>query len=99
MSKQGNVTKDDIAARLSTRRGCSKKTAKSFIDDFLAILTEGLIDGERVVFRGFGAFEVKEVSARMGVHPVTKERKLVSAYKMPKFSAGDGLVTAIRSKE
>ena len=93
------MTKDDIAARLSSRTGCSKRAAKNFIDNFLAVITDGLSDEERIVFRGFGAFEVKEIPARMGAHPTTGERKLVPAYKIPKFSAGDGLIKAVRNKE
>ena len=55
------------------------------------VITESLVQGEKVQLVGFGSFEVKSRSARMGRNPHTKEQIEIPASKVPVFKAGKAL--------
>ncbi len=54
-------------------------------------VAEGLAKGERVDFRGFGAFAGRESAARAGRNPRTGETIQIAARKTPTFKVGKEL--------
>jgi len=54
-------------------------------------------DGEKVEIIGFGNFEVREISARKGRNPQTREEIEIPASKVPAFKAGKALKEAVKS--
>lgn len=55
---------------------------------FLAAVEEALINGDGVIFTGWGKFEVAERAARVCKNPKTGEAVNVEAKKVVKFKAG-----------
>jgi DNA-binding protein HU-beta len=47
---------------------------------------------------GFGKFHVSERGARMGVNPRTGERIQIAASRVPRFTAGSGLKSAVKGR-
>lgn len=74
------VYKEEFIERLS-KRGYSKLEASSVLDNIISVLEEALTNGESVLFRGFGKFEVRE----------RKERKAAD------FQNNDILIPACRA--
>jgi DNA-binding protein HU-beta len=60
------------------------------------VITESLKNGEDVQFTGFGKFYVQSREAREGINPQTKAKISIPAGKVPKFSAGVSLKTAVK---
>jgi DNA-binding protein HU-beta len=58
-------------------------------------VSETLKAGDKVVFTGFGSFEVTERAAKEGRNPSTGEKIQIKAAKVPKFKAGKGLKDAV----
>ena len=54
-------------------------------------ITDALTRGDRVELRGFGAFSVKDRSARMGRNPRTGEPVQVTRKNVPFFKSGKEL--------
>lgn len=81
------IQRDDFIERLAAK-GYTKKDAATIMDDFIKTLEEALVDGESVMFRGFGTFEIRERAARESRAPRTKELITIPAYKTPHFAAG-----------
>ena len=81
------IRRIDFIDRIS-KKGYTKHDATLIVDDFLRTLEEALVEGESVVFRGFGTFEVRERAATERISPTTKERVHVPAYRTPYFAAG-----------
>lgn len=54
-------------------------------------ITDALTRGDRVELRGFGAFSVKDRSARMGRNPRTGEAVEVTRKNVPFFKSGKEL--------
>jgi DNA-binding protein HU-beta len=81
------IYKEEFIERLA-QKGYTKRDAGVIMEDFLATVTELLTDGESVMFRGFGNFEVRNYAAKEVISPSTKEPISVPAYKAPHFTPG-----------
>ncbi|CAE7223664.1 bioF [Symbiodinium necroappetens] len=82
------ITKKDLIDRIADqtgqRRVAVKKTVQSFLDQVILELGKG----NRLEFRDFGVFEIRERKARMAQNPKTLERVHVPAKKVVKFKVG-----------
>jgi DNA-binding protein HU-beta len=91
------MTKSEFIDRISNdERIESKKAASDAVEAVLDTITSSLQGGEDVNFTGFGKFSVNERGPRQGVNPRTGERITIPGGKVPKFSAGAGLKSAIK---
>jgi nucleoid DNA-binding protein len=73
----------------------SKKEAESALDGLLAIITQSLKKGDKLTLSGFGTFKVSKRKARTGRNPRTGEKIKIKARKVPQFSPGKALKTAV----
>jgi DNA-binding protein HU-beta len=91
------VTKAEFIDRVaSDDRIDSKKAASDAVETVLDNIVGALKSGEDVNFTGFGKFSVNERGPRQGVNPRTGERITIPGGKVPKFSAGAGLKSAVK---
>ena len=91
------MTKAEFIDRIaSDERIESKKAASDAVEAVLDTITSSLQNGDDVNFTGFGKFSVNERGPRQGVNPRTGERITSPGGKVPKFSAGAGLKSAIK---
>lgn len=90
------MTKADFVDRLAAKSGLTKKDAAAVVDAFVEVVTEALQKGEDVQFTGFGKFYVQEREARQGINPQTKSKISIPASRVPKFSAGMALKSAVK---
>ena len=81
------LQREDFIERLS-KKGYTKRDDAVIMDDFIRTLEEALVEGESVMFRGFGTFEVRDRAERESISPTTKERITIPAYRTPHFAAG-----------
>jgi integration host factor subunit beta len=75
---------DRIAQLTQQKRGTVKRTLQLFLD----LVVEELAKGNRLEFREFGVFEVKERAPRTAQNPKTLQRVQVPAKKTVKFKVG-----------
>ena len=75
---------DRIADTTQQRRSDVKRTVQAFLDQVI----DELGQGNRLEFRDFGVFEIKERAPRMAQNPKTLERVHVPARKTVKFKVG-----------
>ncbi len=90
------MTKAEFVDRLAAKSGLTKKDAATVVDAFVDVVTDALKKGEDVQFTGFGKFYVQEREARQGINPQTKAKIDIPASKVPKFSAGLALKSAVK---
>ena len=92
------MTKSEFIDRISNdERIDSKKGASDAVEAVLDGIVDSLKGGDDVNFTGFGKFSVNERGPRQGVNPRTGERITIPGGKVPKFSAGAGLKSAVKS--
>jgi DNA-binding protein HU-beta len=91
------VTKGEFVDKVADKSGLSKRDAGAAVDAVLSTIQDTLTGGGDVVFTGFGKFSVQNRAARTGVNPRNPSQKVqIPAAKVPKFSAGSGLKSAVR---
>lgn len=82
------VTKKELVDRIAERARATKVTAKQVIQSFLDEIIEELARGNRLEFRDFGIFEVRERRARRAQNPRTLEKVAVPPKRVVRFKAG-----------
>jgi integration host factor subunit beta len=75
---------DKIADHTQTRKGFVKNIVQSFLNE----ITNELGKGNRLEFRDFGVFEVRNRAPRIAQNPKTLEKVQVEAKRTVKFKAG-----------
>lgn len=85
------MKKSDLVDLVSQRQSFPRAQVEATIDSFLDAVAEGLSRGERIDFRGFGAFSVRESAARSGRNPRTGETIQIAARRTPTFKVGKEL--------
>jgi DNA-binding protein HU-beta len=76
----------------------SKQDAGRAVDAVVATVEDALRRGSEVTISGFGKFHVSERGPRSGVNPRTGERIQIGASKVPRFTAGSALKTAVKGR-
>ncbi|MCT4534646.1 HU family DNA-binding protein [Halodesulfovibrio sp.] len=91
------MTKAEFVEKLFTKANlASKSQAETVLESTIEALTEALMDGESVVFTGFGSFKVVERAARKGRNPRTGEEIEIAATKVVKFTPGKTLKEVVK---
>ncbi len=82
------MNKGELIKAMAEKAGFSQKDAAAAYEAFVASVTEALKAGEKVQLVGFGTLEVKEVAAKTGINPQTKESVQIPACKKPVMKFG-----------
>lgn len=92
------MNKADLIAAVAAKTGETKKSAEASVNAFVDVVTESLVEGDKVQLVGFGSFEVRKRAARKGRNPQTKEEIKIPASKAPVFKAGKALKDLVNKK-
>ncbi|HXB57085.1 MAG TPA: HU family DNA-binding protein [Vicinamibacteria bacterium] len=90
------MNKAELVARVAKDSGLTKADAGRALDAALDNVTKALKKGEKVTLVGFGTFGVSRRRARAGRNPQTGALIKISARRVPKFTAGKELKSAVR---
>jgi DNA-binding protein HU-beta len=90
------VTKSDLVDQVADRVGLTKHDAGRAVDAVIGAIEDALRRGNEVSVSGFGKFHVSDRSARLGVNPRTGERIQIAASRVPRFTAGSALKSAVK---
>ena len=82
------ITKKYFVDRIAERTQCKRVTVKAVVQQFLDEITIELANNNRLEFRDFGVFEVRERAARLAQNPKTLDRINVTAKQKVKFKMG-----------
>ncbi len=82
------MNKGELIKAMAEKAGFTQKDAAAAYDAFVAVVTDAMKAGEKVQLIGFGTFEVKDVPAKTGINPQTKEKVSIPACKKPVMKFG-----------
>lgn len=82
------VTKKELVNRISEETNQTKVVVKEILQRFLDEIIGELAHGNRLEFREFGVFEVRERAPRKAQNPRTLEKVQVPAKRVVKFKVG-----------
>jgi DNA-binding protein HU-beta len=90
------VNKEELVERVASKTGLTKKDALEAVNSTLDAITGSLRKGDKVTLVGFGTFLVRRRAAREGRNPQTGAKIKIPARKVPAFTAGKDLKSAIK---
>lgn len=83
--------KNALISSVSAKTGIAWTNVEAVIDAFTEVTAEAMSNGESVILFGFGIFEPKSRSPRIGRNPHTGEPVEIPARVMPSFKPAPGL--------
>ena len=85
------LTKADLAERLFTKFGISKRDAKLIVESFFEEIRIALEAGDQVKLSGFGNFDLRVKNQRPGRNPKTGDKVELDGKYVPHFKPGKEL--------
>ena len=82
------VTKKELIERLADQSGLKRQDVRRVVQGFLDEIINELGKGNRLEFRDFGVFDVRERAERTAQNPKTLERVVVPAKRTARFRVG-----------
>ena len=83
------VTKRELVVKISNETGLTQQQVFDVIQKSLDSITDSLSNGDTVVMRNFGAFQVKETKAKIGRNPKDPGKDVpIPARAVVKFKPG-----------
>ena len=80
-----SVLKKEFIDRMAETGGITKKAAREGIELFIETLMDCMCENEKVMFSGFGRFEMRTVKERKGRMPLGGEDCIVPEHRKMKF--------------
>jgi len=90
------MNKEQLVERVAEKTGATKKDVADVLNSALELVSAALKKGEKVTLVGFGTFLVRKRKAREGRDPQTGAKIKIPAKRVPAFTAGKELKTAVR---
>ncbi len=90
------MNKEQLIEKVADKTGATKKNALEVFNMALDLITAALRKGEKVTLVGFGTFLVRKRKAREGRNPQTGAKIKIPAKKVPAFTAGKDLKSAVK---
>lgn len=90
------MNKQDLIRKIADGAGIAQKDAAAALDSTLDAIVAAVVAGEKVQLVGFGTFEVKKRSARVGRNPATNAVIEISESTVPVFKAGKAFKDAVK---
>ena len=93
------ITKKDFIDRIAETTQCKHVVVKNVVQQFLNEIVSELAKNNRLEFRDFGVFEVRERAARVAQNPKTLERVEVPPKRVVKFKMGRTMREGMNGKD
>ena len=89
------MNKNELIDAMTAKTGASKAETSRAVSALIEVISDALKMGESISLTGFGTFEVRNRSARIGRNPKTGEELKIAASKVPAFKPGAALKGSI----
>ena len=93
------MTKQDIINQVSSRASLSRAKAEEAVETVIGLIKNALGNGEAVILRRFGTFQVRAKSKRIGRNPKTGEEAEITARKVVRFKSGKHFKLAVNEED
>ena len=90
--------KNEIISEMSLETGMTKVDCEKMLDSFAGIVKRGLVNGDKILIKGFIGFEVSERQKRKGRNPNTGEVITFPATKSIKCKLSQSIKDAVNEK-
>ncbi|MGN6809340.1 MAG: HU family DNA-binding protein, partial [Thermomicrobiales bacterium] len=79
--------KNEFIRQIAKESGLPQTIVAQVLGGAVRVVARSLIAGQKVVWTGFGTFEMRTRSKRQGINPQTRQRIVIGATQTPGFTA------------
>ena len=79
--------KNEFIRQIAKESGIPQTVVAQVLGSAVRVVARSLIAGQKVVWTGFGTFEMRTRSKRQGINPQTRQRIVIGATQTPGFTA------------
>ena len=94
-----SMTKQDIINQVCDNADLPRSKAEEAVETVIGLIKNALGEGEAVILRRFGTFQVRAKSKRIGRNPKTGEEAEISARKVVRFKSGKHFKQAVNDED
>ena len=94
-----SMTKQDIINQVCDNADLPRSKAEEAVETVIGLIKNALGEGEAVILRRFGTFQVRSKSKRIGRNPKTGEEAEISARKVVRFKSGKHFKQAVNDED
>ncbi|MGX9462175.1 HU family DNA-binding protein [Shewanella sp. A14] len=91
------MNKKQLIQSMATKMGISQVQTKQQLEQILAVIHQGLTEGEKIYIPQFGTFELRFYLPKTGRNPQTDEAIEIEGFNQPSFKASPGLKALINN--
>lgn len=92
------VLKKEFIDRMAENGGITKKAARQGIELFIETLMDCMSEGEKVMIKGFGRFEMKTYKEKKCKTPISGKNCIIPEHRKMKFYTSETLANKIEGK-
>ena len=92
------MTKADIVAKISERKGLEKGDVQAVVEAFMEEVKTSLETGDNVYLRGFGSFIIKTRAEKTGRNISKNTTIKIPAHNIPAFKPAKTFAEGVKSK-
>jgi nucleoid DNA-binding protein len=89
------MRKADIVRRIADATTLTQVQVEEAVDAILGEIKSALQQGNSVILRRFGTFDVRAKRARVGRNPKTGEQAAIAARRVVRFKSGNAFKAAV----
>ena len=89
------MRKDDIVRRIAEEMELTHVKAEDVVHAIFEEIKDALQQGDSVILRRFGSFQVRDKRARVGRNPKTGQEADIPARRVVRFKAGNAFKEAV----
>ena len=92
------MNKTELIAAVAEEAEMTKKDAEKAVKAVIDVISDALVQGDKVQLIGFGTFEVRERGARVGHNPST-QKEIIQSSGFPRIQTAERKSKRSKSKE
>lgn len=93
------VKRSDLIQQLADDYSYSKNAAAMIVDDFTDVILKNLEEGNAVVLRNFGCFDILQRAERSCPNPISGDKVVIPAHYVPRFYPSNRMRIAVKKWE
>ena len=93
------IKRADLIHQLADEYGYTKKKAANIVDDFTSLIINNLEQGNSVLVRNLGCFDLLVRKERSCPNPVTGEKVIIPEHYIPRFYPSNRMRIAVKKWE
>lgn len=78
--------KNEFIRQVARECGLPQTTVTQVLAGVVRVIGRALLNGQQVVWTGFGTFEMRQRSRRLGINPQTRQRIMIESTHTPGFT-------------